>query len=332
MALLPTILNWYGGKQRLSRQIISMFPEHKRYVEVFMGSAAVFFNKPKAPENVLNDFNGNLVNLFVQVRDNYDALAEKIFWTLNSREEYKKFYKLYQNGFKGIDDVTRAMMYLFLIRSSFNAQIQTDFSEKNTTSFNLQLIQRLKLAREKLDAVVIENMSFEQVIAKYDKPGTLMFLDPPYYVTSEEVGAKYYEYVFKTEQHDFLKLALKACKCDWYVTYDDRPEIVALYKEYNLYRLGVTYLAGAKNQKLKKEELIVTNYKARKPQLDIFDEADVEVAFEEVTDETRKEAEQHVKLLHEKELEEQQKESKGVNREIRRRVQPVAEQNDLFGL
>jgi len=226
MSLMPTILNWYGGKQKLSKQIISMFPEHKRYVEVFMGSGAVFFNKPKANENILNDFNGNLVNLFSTVRDNYEALAEKCYWTLNSREEYKKFYKLHQNGYQGIDDVTRAMMYLFLVRSSFNAQIDTDFSEANTTTFNLLLLSRLKLAREKLDKVVIDNMSFEKVIEKYDKPETLMFLDPPYYVTSEEVGANYYEFVFKTEQHDFLKLALKNCKCNWYVTYDDRKEIV----------------------------------------------------------------------------------------------------------
>jgi len=310
-----------------------MFPEHKRYVEVFMGSAAVFFNKPKAPENILNDFNGNLVNLFVQVRDNYDALAEKVYWTLNSRDEYKKFYKLYQNDFKGIDDVTKAMMYLFLIRSSFNAQIQTDFSEKNTTSFNLQLIQRLKLAREKLDAVVIENMSFERIIGKYDKSGTLMFLDPPYYVTSEEVGAKYYEFVFKTEQHDFLKLALKNCKCDWYVTYDDRPEIVNLYKEYNLYRLGVTYLAGAKNQKLKKEELIVTNYKAKKPQLDIFDESTaMDLTFEEVTDAQRMKAEKEIKLKHEAEFEQEQKMKGNPKREINRPVEPTIRQDDLFGL
>lgn len=333
MSLLPTILNWYGGKQKLSRQIISMLPEHKRYVEVFMGSGAVFFNKPKANENILNDFNENLVNLFSTVRDNYDALAEKCYWTLNSRDEYKKFYKLYQNGFKDIDNVTRAMMYLFLVRSSFNAQIDTDFSEANTTTFNLLLLARLKLAREKLDKVVIENMSFEKVIEKYDKPGTLMFLDPPYYVTSEEVGAKYYEYIFTVEQHDYLKLALKNCKCNWYVTYDDRKEIVDLYKEYNLYRLGVKYLAGATNKMIKKEELIITNYRAKKPQLDVFDEeTSFDVTFDVVTDEEKMKIEKDIKLIHEQEYEAQRLERKKNPDVIRKPVQSNGGQSDLFAI
>lgn len=333
MSLMPTILNWYGGKQKLSRQIISMFPEHKRYVEVFMGSAAVFFNKPKAQDNILNDFNGNLVNLFTTVRDNYDELAEKCFWTLNSREEYKKFYKLHQNGYQGIDNVTRAMMYLFLVRSSFNAQIDTDFSEANTTTFNMLLLARLKLAREKLDKVVIENMSFEKVIAKYDKPGTLMFLDPPYYVTSEEVGANYYEFVFKTEQHDFLKLALKNCKCDWYVTYDDRKEIVDLYKEYNLYRLGVKYLAGNSNKMLKKEELIITNYKAKRPQLDAFDEeTSFDFKFNEVTDEERDKMVKEVQLDREKFHEQELKLKREKPDVVRKPIENKGSQSDLFAI
>ena len=39
-------------------------PKHDVYIEPCMGSAEVFFRKPKAEKEILNDYNGDLVNLF----------------------------------------------------------------------------------------------------------------------------------------------------------------------------------------------------------------------------------------------------------------------------
>jgi DNA adenine methylase len=290
MSLIPTIVNWYGGKNKLARQIISMMPPHEHYVEVFMGGASVFFQKPKSPRNTLNDFNGNLVNLFVQVRDNYEALAKKCEWTLYSREEYNKFYRLYQNKFKDIDDTTRAMMYLFLIRASFNSQIETDFSasiESNSASFNLSMLERIKLARNKLDGCVIENRSFEEILEKYGSlDNSFLYLDPPYWVTMQE--SNYYEHAFSKLQHIGLFLHLKKCTAPWILSYDDVPEIVELYKDFTILRLSVTYSLGLKKRTRKLDELIITNLeKIKLPQLNMFDE---EVERNEVGDEEKVEA------------------------------------------
>jgi site-specific DNA-adenine methylase len=135
MALIqPGIVNWYGGKFALARQIVSVMPEHDHYVEVFMGSAAVFFNKPKATLNVLNDLNGNLVNLFIQTRDNFDELAEKIYWTLYSRDQYNIFKKqLEDSSIYKMSDIDRAVAYYVIVRSSFSGGVEFGFKPTGHT-------------------------------------------------------------------------------------------------------------------------------------------------------------------------------------------------------
>lgn len=334
MSLLPTIVNWYGGKQKLARQIISIMPEHEHYIEVFMGSAAVFFNKPKVPKNCLNDINGNLVNLFIQVRDNYDELAEKVYWTLYSRAQYKRFVEVHNSGYSECSDVDRAVAYLFLVRANFNSQIGTGFSasvDSNSANFNLNLLERLKLARERLDSVVIENNQYFNIIEKYDTNGSLFYLDPPYWVADHEKN--YYENRFRKEQHDLLALKLSKCKSNWVVSYDDIPEIVDLYKEFFISRVEVKYSTGRsdkvfKNQKVKTRkinELLITNFKHKEPQLDMFDE---DISFDEVTDEERTNVEIHVKLKREKEYEQELKEMR--ENDTRPISKPNIQQGDLF--
>lgn len=308
MSLLPTIVNWYGGKQKLAHQIISIMPSHEHYVEVFMGSGAVFFNKPKVVKNTLNDSNHNLINLFIQVRDNFDELAEKVYWTLYSREEYKKFYRKYYAGFPDISDLDKALMYLFLVRASFNSRVGLGFSasiDSNSANFNLNLIDRMKLAREKLDGVVIENRDCNDIIRKYDVKGVLMYLDPPYYITLKE--KTYYEKVFSEKQHRDLAFWLSECKhAKWILSYDDIPEIVDLYKNFYTQRLSVTYSTGASEKRESKSrirkinELLICNFQPKKPQLDIFDESLTKVEF--IDDNEKNSTTGNYRLKHEIEL------------------------------
>ena len=58
------IIPWIGGKRRLAELLIPRFPPHTCYVEVFAGGAAVFFARNPTDVEVLNDINGDLVNLY----------------------------------------------------------------------------------------------------------------------------------------------------------------------------------------------------------------------------------------------------------------------------
>ncbi|WP_143360456.1 DNA adenine methylase, partial [Escherichia coli] len=54
MQTLP-IVPWIGGKRRLAKHILPLFPAHECYVEPFCGAAALYFLKTPGKIEVIND-------------------------------------------------------------------------------------------------------------------------------------------------------------------------------------------------------------------------------------------------------------------------------------
>lgn len=79
------IVPWIGGKSRLAKHILPLFPEHACYVEAFAGGAALFFRKDPVKAEVLNDINGDLVNLYRVVQSHLDEFIAQFRWSLSSR-------------------------------------------------------------------------------------------------------------------------------------------------------------------------------------------------------------------------------------------------------
>lgn len=85
------IIPWMGGKRRLAKHLLPMFPEHSCYVELFSGGAALFFMRPTpAKVEVLNDINGQLINLYRVVQHHFDEFVRQFEWTLTSREVFAR--------------------------------------------------------------------------------------------------------------------------------------------------------------------------------------------------------------------------------------------------
>lgn len=70
------ILRRLGNKQAIAHKIIPYFPPHKIYVEPFFGSGGMFFNKPKAQHNIMNDLDSDVFNLFNIVVNRKDEFLE----------------------------------------------------------------------------------------------------------------------------------------------------------------------------------------------------------------------------------------------------------------
>lgn len=70
------LIKWAGGKTRLLGDILPLVPsDASEIVEPFAGSAALSLHL--TPERcLLNDMNGELVNLYQVVRDDVDGLAD----------------------------------------------------------------------------------------------------------------------------------------------------------------------------------------------------------------------------------------------------------------
>ena len=91
------ILRRLGNKQKIAKDIQKHFPLHRIYIEPFFGAGGMFFNKPKAHNNLLNDNDSEVFNLFRIVSNNMEDLESEFikmpysqdllnYW-LNNNEE-----------------------------------------------------------------------------------------------------------------------------------------------------------------------------------------------------------------------------------------------------
>src|SRR5579859_5439847 len=109
--MVKPILKYPGGKWRLAPWIASYFSPHAAYVEPFCGSAAVFFTKKPAKNEVLNDTFGSIVNLFRVLRDHPEELIRLVTFTPWAREEYELSEEQFAETGDEIEDARR-----FLVR------------------------------------------------------------------------------------------------------------------------------------------------------------------------------------------------------------------------
>ena len=114
-------------------------------------------------------------------------------------------------------------------------------------------------ASERLQTVVIENKDFEKLIAQYDRPNTIFYLDPPYFETED-----YYEEVGLTKaDHVRLRDALMRIQGKFLLSYNDCPEIRDLYSRDGIMIESTTRLSNiAQRYDAGKQypELFISNY------------------------------------------------------------------------
>ncbi len=247
---------WIGGKSKLAKSIIEIMPKHKIYIEVFGGALNIFYAKSKIPLEVVNDINGDLINLHKCIKNNPETLSIYLNNLLISRE---LFSEIKLKRYKPRNNIERAALYYFLITQSFGATMSS--FAMNTKSFRkpkniykdfYQYSKRLKLT-------TIENMSFEKLIKTYDNEEALFYCDPPYYKTE-----KYYKNItFREKEHKLLKNYLQNIKGKFIVSYNNCSFIRELYKDFNIIKTKkIEYTLGKNMHKRKKElnEILIFNY------------------------------------------------------------------------
>ena len=271
----PTVFPYYGGKFALSKQLISMLPEHNRYIEVFLGGGSMFFRKEKAKINILNDLHNDVINLYISIAEDFDKFRHYCKHILLSRTLHEDYRKLIHSKSKvNIPDYKRAAMYFFVLKTAFN---KTPFLPLSSVAkWNDEILDDLELSRKKLNDTFIENMDFRKLIDKYEpREGDVWYLDPPYFAATDRND--YYIHSFTEDDHLSLKEAcdeIDASGGKFMLSYDDRPEIWQMYKFYFIDVIPIKYTGQLHSDK-KKNELVITNYKPIKKQMSLFDDKEV---------------------------------------------------------
>jgi DNA adenine methylase len=221
------IITRYGSKTMLLKDLLPLVPVHECYVEVFGGSLALFLAKAKAKVEVINDIDGDLVNLYRIVKHHPNALEQELSGELNSRETFQHFVKQ-----PGLTDIQRAARYLFLNRLSFSGgRGPAGYGvTKCTGSYSggltrwTSVTQNVRLLHERFDGVAIEQLPWQRLLKNYDRRGGLMFLDPPY-VDGDPKG-----YVpFTMAEMEELAARVKQLQSAWIVTVGDTPAMRELW-------------------------------------------------------------------------------------------------------
>jgi len=103
MKKLNSPIPWVGGKRLLRHEIISRFPEHNTYIEPFAGAAWVYWGKEPSTVEVINDLNGDLVNLFLTIKNHPQEFYDRLWYMKTSRDLYKKSIEVKESGAKGLE-------------------------------------------------------------------------------------------------------------------------------------------------------------------------------------------------------------------------------------
>lgn len=252
-------LGWLGGKSRLAPTIIERIPEHTAYVEVFAGAAWVLFRKPPSQVEILNDINRDLVTLYRCVRHHLRELVEQFKWLLVAREQFDTFMATPPEV---LTDIQRAARFYYVMKTGFGAKVHRPTFGCSATQpprINLLRIEEdLSAAHLRLSRVLIECRPYSDILERYDKPGTLFYLDPPYWGCEDDYGPG----VFSRD--DFIRLAelLATRRGKFILSLNDTPGVREVFSNFEIEAVRTTYSIN-KGATQRVGEVLITNYKAR---------------------------------------------------------------------
>lgn len=207
---MKRILNYPGSKWTLADTIINLMPEHDTYVEPFFGSGAVYFNKPTAKVETINDIDSRIVNFFTVCRDYPDQLVKKIKLTPHSREEYLNSYEVDPDP---IEDARRLMVRCWQAigaktsdKTGWRSIIDPNGPDTATEWANVW--ERIEEVAFRLKGVQIEKQDALQLLTRYNRPGVLAYVDPPYLL--ETRSKRLYQHEYNDNDHvELLELLAK---------------------------------------------------------------------------------------------------------------------------
>lgn len=284
-------LRYPGGKTQLSRFVMQLLELNNLddiiYAEPFaggFGAGLELLFKNKVSSVIINDYDIAIYSIWYAILNETDRFINDINNTEITIHEWEiqkdKYNKLIDEK---IYSYELAFATYYLNRTNRSGIITGGpIGGKNQIGNNkldcrfnkndlIKKIVRISNYKDKIQLYNMEANEFvEKIILRHNPNEIFIFFDPPYY----EQGKNLYTNFFKHEDH--LNLQEKINNLSnyyWILTYDNKDEILSIYKNYVKYLYSINY--SASNVRKAKEILIPSS----KVKLDSIDSICIETIY-----------------------------------------------------
>lgn len=260
-------LRWAGSKRQHVPFLRRYWDatKHKRYIEPFAGSAALFF--AVAPRRaVLGDLNGELIQTYRALRRDPAAVHRKLARFATGRAAYYKLRAMSGHG----DATWLAARFIYLNRFCFNGLYRTNFLGEFNVPYgapkndHLPSLKQLHACAQLLSRARLVHNDFRRPLGMVER-GDFVYMDPPYAVSRRRVFVAYSKEPFSTK--DLIDLATWLEEIDrrgasFVLSYADSHEARSLFGRWKRRRFAVRRnMAGFSGARRNHYELFVSNIK-----------------------------------------------------------------------
>lgn len=250
-------LRYPGGKNKLTEYVKALLRHNRlmggHYVEPYAGGASIALDLviQEFVERVhINDLDRSVWAFWHSVLNDADRLCariEEVQVTMDSWHEQKEV----QANKATVDPLDLGFSTFFLNRTNRSGILNAGVigGKKQTGNFKIdarfakdELVRRIQVIsdhRENINLYNLDAVSLLQTVVPPLPENTLVYLDPPYYVK----GGDLYEHHYQHEDHVRVAEAATAIRQHCMVSYDDVPEIRALYADYQFVNYSLSYCA-----------------------------------------------------------------------------------------
>jgi DNA adenine methylase len=251
-----------GTKTKIMQKLIALFPEHDAFIEPFSGSGSVFFNKPQALYNFLNDADANIALTYNMLQDPEQtaALIDYLEFVPYSVQIWEQIKVLQPQN-----DIERVAKFLILsnwgyMGMPFALTIGLDDSKYQMLKLINATVKRLANGKIKWHSCDFEKfLASVRVRESKEEDKTFIYCDPPYLNTDNNYDTP----AWKVEDLERLILACQSKGCKFAISEFDSPDVLALQEKYGL-RLNI--IGEVNNLKNRRTEILLTNYVPSKQQ------------------------------------------------------------------
>lgn len=259
-------LRWAGGKRWLASHLVRSISceDFHQYHEPFLGCGALFFSLLPQGETFLSDVNIELINTYIAVRDQPNAIIEALKTFENTAECY---YKIRATNYE--DTIEKAARFIYLNQTSYNGLYRVNLKGEYNVPFGYRKKDFLDAdtilsASKALSNASLTHGDFSNNRRKIQK-GDLVYLDPPYTVTHNDNGfIKYNEHLFS--KADFIRLSeyidfIRSVGAYYILSNAAHPQVKEIFnKNEAIYLVKRASLIGGKNAyRGTTEEYLFTN-------------------------------------------------------------------------